>query len=110
MAKISISGDFRVSPEASDVIFGSSARRCAKENVAEHGAKHSPLFSSCLVALRARIPSFTSSRVFACEPTVLRHLCNRKSQKCELPILVCSLSLSELMSNLKKTVKAIRTK
>ena len=109
MAKISISGDFRVSPEASDVIFGSSARRSAKENVAKHGAKHSPLFSSCLVALRARIPSFTSSRVFACEPTVLRHLCNRKSQKCELPILVCSLSLSELMSNLKKAMKATRT-
>ena len=39
----------------------------------------------------------------------LIHLCNRKSQKCELPILVCSLSLSELMSNLKKAMKAIRT-
>ena len=43
MAKILISGDFRVSPEASDVIFRSSARRCAKENVGKHGAKHSPL-------------------------------------------------------------------
>ena len=48
MAKISISGDFGVSPEASDVIFRSSARRCAKENVAKHGAKHSLLFSRVL--------------------------------------------------------------
>ena len=58
------------------------------ETVEKHGEKHSPLFSSCLVALRARIRSFTSSHVFASESQVLKHLCNKKSQKCELPILV----------------------
>ena len=74
------------------------------------GERHSPLFSFGLEALRARIQSFTSSRVFAHSSQILGQLLKRMFLQCELPVFVCFTSFSEVVSNLRGPIKTCRTK